>query len=196
MDLHELAQQYFGMQKTFQTAPGETYGPAMSRRTRTPIMFTDRLGPDSNGLFLTNPKFQMHAPYGKIRDNPLIKINPLSDEITSKATTIPNVIRHEDTHALLENTLRGSIGPNGDTRTAMRILQSENPYYSDIESRLRGQREGFLEDEVPAYATQPDYQQFGIPPPIRNGYVGSLIKSLESIDPKAAKIYRSLAGVK
>lgn len=65
------------------TAPGETYGPAVSRITRTPIRFTENLSAAQN-----NGEYD---PATKT-----IAINPKAQ------SDVPTMIRHESIHALMD----------------------------------------------------------------------------------------------
>lgn len=194
MDLQSLAASLKEMfspgSSAIYTAPGQSYGPAVSRLTRTPIKFTTSLGRDINGVYNEDLALLPGKP-----PTTSISINPKSDEIQA-GMPISDIIRHEDIHALLDKTLSKASGPNADTYQALSMMQDENKYHPSIQAALQGHRGGYLPVEVPAYAGQHNYKQYGIDPISRAGYVEDMIKNLKSIDPKASDIYRYMSGVR
>ena len=169
-------------------ADGISYGPAVSRWSKTPINFVPEThSPNINGYYDWSPAKEK------------IVINPSSLEHKNKVTTIGNTIRHESIHALLTNALKKSgvdVSDVNNITNAYRILGQELPEHYKIAQAIRGKRDGIMPVEVPAYAGQPDYTQFGISAPLRNSYTHNLVESLKGIDPDASKIYQRMTGAK
>lgn len=192
MDLMDLVREYFRPGSTaMYTEPGQSYGPAVSRHTRTPISFSNRYGPQENGRYITDPDL---AP--GIKSQPRIVINPQSNEI-KRYHNIKDVINHEDTHALLDQTMRKYIGPKGDTEEALSILKGENPFHEQLSNELSlAGRAGYMPAETPAYAVEKKSGVYGVDPFTRSGYLQQMISTLQGIDPKAASTYKYLSGTK
>jgi len=121
-------------------------------------------------------------------------INPKSDEHRTKQSSIGDTIRHESIHALLSDAL--TKAGSTDLINSYRILDQENPAYFDVAKKIVGKRGGITPVEVPAYAGQREFRQFGIDPKTRAEYINSLIQSLQGIDPDASKTYKRIAGFK
>lgn len=184
MDLVNSAREYMRPGSTaVWTKPGQSYGPAVSRLTRTPINFKDDpLHPNLSGEFNTVP------------DNFLTRILPKSLQDTSQITVYPKAkdttdisssIRHEDTHATLDSL----------SRKDFLNLADRNPAYDLIEKKLgQAGRGGFAPAEVPAYMAETDPSNpYKISPDLRNAYVKRMIDQLSSIDPSMSQTYAKLA---
>lgn len=159
---------------------GVSYGPAMSRRTRTPISFQE--GSSSlNGQFapgnpLQNlvsllPMLQRLKPTGNIT------IYPKSPENAGSPGNIGKTIRHEDIHALISQL---QTDPTADATLPPGSFNSLAPYIKN--------RSGNPVNEIPAYASEPGTY----PEDKRQAFIQQMVAQLSKSNPKAAQIYQSL----
>ena len=165
---------------------GVSYGPAMARRTRTPIEFKEGSDPGLQGE--TNPGNQLQflaslAPMlEKMKPAGTITIYPKSD-LNRKPGEIGKTITHEEVHALMGGIdSRGRLLGQGFSQfnPSPEQVSSLSPYIKD--------RYGDMNREIPAYATE----QGVFPEDQRQSFIQSFVQKLASSNPKAAQIYKSL----
>lgn len=163
---------------------GISYGPAVSRITRTPITFGNiNDDPQQSGNFeqpniatqLLNliPALRQKIGQGSIQ------INPYSADNINTGTSI----KHEEIHALLNNL---------NFTGKMEELAKNNPYYKQVASKLAG-RGGDPTLETPAYMGAFDSSQTPAPQQDRDNYVTYLGKQLVKIDPDMAAKFARLS---
>lgn len=165
MDISALIAQMLSRQpNVVQGADGTTYGPAVSRISRTPIEFSENM-PSSRtqGEFI--------PAENKIRVNP-----------NSKGYPVNQVLRHEQIHAVLNGL------PGAGQQVAQQV-----PGYKEIADRVAGAGTGNMADEVPAYMGQsPTPQIYGISQDQRNAYIQGLQSQLNKLDPGIAERFARL----
>lgn len=157
----------------------DSYGPAMSRRTRTPIQFTSNLpagqsaeydpaGFSNISEFLSNPSL-----IPALLSKGMIRVNPaVSKDVNAS-------IRHESVHGLLS--------PIEDfARSTAQQLPSFAPAAQQLKSQFKS---GDMRDEVDAYAANPNTPELA-------RYASERAKQLEQKDPRMAQLYRSITGIK
>lgn len=159
---------------------GVSYGPSMSRRTRTPIEFQEG-SPDSlNGKFnpgnpLQNivsllPMLQKLKPKGNITIFPKSPENLLHDGVGE-------TIRHEDIHALISQL---QTDPTADAALPAGSYNNLAPYIKN--------RAGNPVNEIPAYASEKGVY----PEDQRQAFIQQMVAKIAESNPKSAQIYQSL----
>lgn len=169
------------------SGPGQTYGPAQSRYTRTPEQFVDNpTNPESGHLEVVphNILTNMIHRYSPSHAKATIVVNPLAADNTDMSSTL----RHEDTHALLR----------GLTPESYNYLAGHNPAYSGVATRLlQARRAGFLPQEAPAYMVETDpYKNYDIPSNLRDLYISTMQDQLTRINAPTGRVYGQLARMK
>lgn len=158
-------------------ADTQTYGPAVTRRGRTPIQFRPldqgsgqfQGTPDIQSL-LKNPSLIAQALLGKNRGT--INIDPSASE-NQVPGGMGNTIRHEDIHSILY--------PLGDSASA-----NQSPGYLDIARALSG-RSGNTAFEAPAYVGSGDNSPIKVDPLIKQAFWKGYVDHINSLDPKVGK---------
>jgi len=166
MDIATIIGNLLGQKKSqiIRTADGETYGPAQSLVSRTPIEYTEDMPPNRQGEYFPQTNS--------------IHINP-----KSKGFPINEVTRHEQIHAILNN-----LPQAGTPQT------TSAPGFMDIARTIQGTRAGNVEDEVPAYMAQsPTSEFYGVSDQQRNAYVQGLLRQLQKLDPTIAARFQRLS---
>lgn len=153
-------------------APGETYGDAQTRVSRTPVKYnTDVMPPDQAGAY--DAPLSSLLTFGKVNLGPgQITINPMSSEhfsATGPSTT------HEQSHAILQKI-------DNDT---LEKLATSAPHYTDIANALTDKynRAGWMPAEVPAYMSEAAGFPHG------QEWLDGFITHLKTVDPLAAQQY-------
>lgn len=163
---------------------GITYGPAVTRKTRVPIEFSRFDDREQSGTYngpSLIPQLLNLLPFIP-HSTGSIKIDPTSPDNTN----LHKSINHEEIHSLLQDlSFTGSLDK----------LQSQNPYYKTIASKLSG-RGGDPIQEVPAYMGAFEPKTLPVDQSTRDSYVNYLANQLFKLDPKLSSKYKSLAGVK
>lgn len=123
------------------TAPGQSYGPAVSRTTRVPIQFRSGLPGGGAGLYIPPANSSVNQP---IPSGAVIKVDPTSADFqtTYKGNVTP-VVQHEAAHAILE-----------PKNTDYEALANQNKAYSQVADKLGDSRLGFQPAEIPAYMSE------------------------------------------
>ena len=159
-----------------------TYGPAQSRRSRTPIKFDTS---ESNAGKFTPPGEPTSTFERILSVLPVLKnfVNP-----TGQITINPNnandpeqTIRHESVHALLSNANESG---------QLDQLNAQNPFYQKIVNSLTSPISASpagTSQEIPAYALSGEGSKVGMDAPATQGYINNLIKQFSKLDPKTAK---------
>lgn len=174
----------------------DSYGPAVSRRTRTPIVFT-KLSDEQSGQYSGHPilsalRMALQAP-GYMMRNPsdalsdtlsrgLIQIDPNSKDVASAPGGINDIVRHESVHSILAN--------NPFTAGGFQQAAEATPGYQQFASTIAN-RMGAPANEVTAYAAEQAPYNSKIAE-----QASRFAASLEKKDPRMAQLYRAIAGVK
>jgi hypothetical protein len=165
---------------------GVSYGPAMARRTRTPINFSRNEDPGLSGntdpgnhlQFLASlaPMMKRFAPTGTIN------VYPNSDE-NKVPGGLSDTIRHEEVHALMHGSdVIGRLFGSDFSKIAPNDKEINNlaPYIKN--------RTGDPKLEIPAYATQKGVY----PEDQRQAFIQAFSQRLAASNPRAAQIYQLL----
>lgn len=164
MNIGDLIGQLLSKQPhVVQGTNGTTYGPAQARISRSPIEFTEDMPQQRQGEYFPQTD--------------TIRVNP-----NSTGFPIHQVLKHEQIHAVLSK-LPGEGTPQSTSA----------PGYQEIASRVQGNVQGNMGDEVPAYMGQSQTPGFyGISPEQRNAYIQGLQQQLMKLDPKIAERFSRL----
>lgn len=166
------------------TAPGQSYGPAVARTTRVPIQFSNNPNVPGTGQYFQTPSTALGSVMSHIMQ-PKIVINPTSEDARSNyGTNMDSVIKHEIAHSVLE--------PHMNDADYEKLAQT-NPYYKQMYTALDKSRL-VNPAEVPAYAAEKDMSQYGIPGDLQQLYRNSLVKQLQTSNPKLATQYQQIIG--
>jgi hypothetical protein len=167
---------------------GEQSRVAQSRRTRTPIVFKSdnqkdpslagQYGPGNplQSMISLLPMMQKLAPKGQM------SIYPNAPE-NQDPGAIGRTIRHEDVHALISQS---QADPTTDVNIDPETLNRLAPYIKN--------RAGNPANELPAYAAVPQ-KEVQIPEDQRQAFLKQFAQQLANSSPKAAAIYKSIAGI-
>lgn len=162
------------------TAPGQTYGPAVSRVSRVPITFR----PDLPGAASGDYRNQYDSAFGQAIPNnhPVIRIDPTASDVQSTyGGNVHSVLKHEIAHSILE-------GQSPDYEK----LAATNPEYNTIAAQMGNSRAGFQPAEVPAYMAESGAaQRWNVSPNLVNMYRQHLMSGL---DPATAAAYARNMG--
>lgn len=156
------------------TAPGQTYGPAVSRTTHVPIDFR-QLDDEASGKY-DNRFSSMLGKYIP-GNHGQITIDPTSSDFknTYQGNVTP-VVQHEAAHAILEPKLNDP---------AYDALALKNKQFAPIADKIN--RAGYLPAEVPAYMSEAGAsQRWGVPQNIVDIYRQQFQQGL---DPATAAAY-------
>jgi len=154
------------------SANGVTYGPAVTRVSRTPIRFV-------NG-FSGEPNLQGRYDNGRIVVAPQKALNYYGDN-----AGVSDVVKHESMHALMDQM------PVSDQYA---VAQSP-ANYSTIAPVVSMGFNGDPRDEVPAQMAQQTHSL--VVPQQRDKYLSSFMDTLQAHDPSlAGKISQLLGGVR
>lgn len=160
---------------------GVSYGPAISRRTRTPISFQEGSPDNLNGQFTPGNPVQSLAsliPFlQKLKPTGSITIFPKSPENLKDSGAVGRTIRHEDIHALLSQL---QTDPTSLPSLPEGSLNSLSPYIKN--------RSGDPTREIPAYASESGV----FPEDQRKAFIDAMTAKIASSNPRAAQIYQSL----
>lgn len=164
-----------------------SFGPAITRRTRTPITF-GKIAEGQSGDYSAPALIPQLASLIPLFRNlgvgtGDIKVDPDSPDNTDLSSTI----KHEEIHSLLNNlNFTGKMGR----------LASSNPFYKQVADKLtKAGRGGDPILETPAYAGAFEPTQTPVPQQTRNSYIGYLADQLQKMDPKIADKFKSLSGI-
>lgn len=165
-----------------QTAPGQTYGPAVSRTTGVPINYRplDGLGSGQYQNRYTSMLGQM-LPGNRGE----ISIDPTSKDFqqTYGSNSAP-VVQHESAHAILEDKF---------TDPDYKALADKNPAYRPIANKI--DRDGYSPAEIPAYMSESGAaQRFNIPQNLVDLYRSHMSQQLQTIDPETATAFTKNMG--
>jgi len=184
MDLESLSdslKEFFRKgSSAFYTAPGQSYGPAQSRWSQTPIRYSPNV-PDPGLAGITDTNQFGHSK---------ITMYPNSDEFrTNYGGNQSDIVRHESAHAILDSM------PDSDAQLAS--MTSKNPSFNPVQQQLTAQqRFGNMTSEAPAYAVEKGMsQRYGVPEQQRQQFLENMHAQLSTVDPKRAAMYARLAGI-
>lgn len=169
--------------------PGIYKGVAMSRRTRTPIIFR-KLDPNTGGehppdiLPLDMHRLAM-AHINPMASTGQINIDPVNASNIKDEGGIPAVIRHESAHAALDEV------PDKE----LLQMQKSIPQYQDIARQVRQTRDvsAGVGGEVPAYMAS-NAATTGVDPTLQQGYLSAFQQQLQKKFPRAAGMYSSIVN--
>ena len=152
-----------------------TYGPAQSRRTRTPIEFTS--SEENAGRYTPPSDFQQFLSkiplLGQLINSAgTIKVNP------ANTSDINRVVKHESVHALLNPLFQSG---------QLEQLNNQNPAYSPIAAKIMSSGVGDPNAEAPAYSTTGESGMIGVTNPLSSQYIDNLKQQLFKLDPKLAQ---------
>lgn len=159
-----------------QTAPGQTYGPAVSRLTRTPINFSQTAMPEDQS-----------GDYTLQNGTGSITVNPKSSDIAANyGGNVNSAIKHEIAHSIVMPVT---------TQAQRTQMANSDPMWQQAAQNLQGiGRGGQMSNEVPAYMAEPDASRYGIPDSLQSLYRKNFVNSLSTVSPTAANQYQRLTG--
>ena len=155
--------------------PGETYGPAIARFSRTPIDFVKEFPgePGKAGEFYS-------------KDN-RIEVSPESAKnLFGRDYGVGDTIKHESTHAIM----------SPESYIVQEGIARSQPGFSRISKAVSSKFEGPPGLEVPAQMAMRHYLVPGVTQQQRDDYMSHFIDSLQAMNPEAAgKLGRMIGGV-
>ena len=158
---------------------GETYGPAVTRISRTPLSFSTTEFKDLPG---TQGQYLGQGPGLP----PEIIIDPAASR--SAYGSVGPVIRHESIHAAMDHL------PD----EMQRDIAVSQPGYRKIANKLEKRWDGYMPVEVPAQMGQGGASGIGanrdVPIDKQKSYMSSFMDSLQAVDPEVAGMVGRIIG--